>query len=247
MNIKELVVPEGTKEITLYEGITPEPLALYDYQGFQYTATSVQSFVELVRRKGNKENAVIFGDGKGFYGIMDDKVIDRDQDSVAMPFELSVQAREWGTILTQGESFKLKEMIDFFKRRSESEIENLQELLYAIKNFKYVSNLSGDFTYDSNNNYTFMVKVAEADGTVRIPQAFNANIEIFKDSNWIQCIEIEVEIQKPKAQDEPLLFTLSCPKYRRYYEDAKTAAFSEMKSQLNDWLVIDGSATQKKN
>lgn len=244
MDIEKVVIPEGCNDLTLREGSAPSPLPLYDYQGFQYVADTTASFVELVKAKGNQDNAVIFSNARGFFAILDDKVQDRDHDTVSRNFGFSVQAREWLEILQgKGKVFSIKGIVDFLKRRDEKEIEDLPELLYAMQNFKYVNNVSGDFTFDTMNNYTFGIKVSEAEGTVRIPQLIYATIELYEDSNWPQVMEIEVEIQKPKEAGEGPLIFLSCPKFDRYLKDAKENEADVMKRQLDGWLVVSGSVS----
>ena len=239
VNIEKIATLSSDGRVMVYGGDAPE---VFQYHGFQYEASTVKGFVELVKKKGVQERAVVFGSGKCFHAILDDAVQDRELDTVTMPFEHSVICKEWLPILQNGMVMNQKQFVDFLKRRSDGEIENIDELLYNIKNFKYVTSVSGDFTYDSRNNYTFAVKVQEAEGTVRIPQSFIMKCEIFKGSGWEQMMEIELEIQKPKDQGEALLFQLTCPKFPRYIEDAKEQLFDSMKRELDGWLVVEGSA-----
>lgn len=243
MEIKNLVMPEleGTKEIIVYEGQAPNKLSPSDYQGYQYKALDVTSFSMLVKSKGVQEAAVIFADTNKFKAILDDRVIDREQDTVIMPYTYSVQMEEWRPVLEKGHVFKVKELIDYIKRCDNKVIEDFDVLLDAVKNFRYVSNITGDFTFDNRNNYTFCVKVKDAEGLVRIPQVFFANIEIYKNSGWLQCMEIEVEIEQPKQAGEEPLFQLRCPKFPRYLETAREALCDQMRSELNGWLVVNGS------
>lgn len=239
VNIENIKFDSDVDSLKVYTGEAPE---IFQYHGYQYEASTVKGFVELVKKKGVQERAVIFGSGTRFHAVLDDAVQDREHDTVTMPFEYSVICKEWLPILQNGMVMNQKQFVDFLKRRSDGEIENIDELLYNIKNFKYVTSVSGDFTYDSRNNYTFAVKVQEAEGTVRIPQSFIMKCEIFKGSGWEQMMEIELEIQKPKDQGEPLLFKLTCPKFPRYLQDAKENLFDNMKRELDGWLVVEGSA-----
>lgn len=160
MEIKNIVVPQGHKDpITIIEGIAPNPLPLFNYQGCQYTALDVESFCSLVKAKGARPSAIIFADDDGFTAILDDTVTSRKQDTVTMPYTYSVQAEEWEPVLSSGgTAFALKDLIDYIKRCDAATIDGFEELLVAFKNFKYVSNVSGDFTFDNRNNYTFCVK-----------------------------------------------------------------------------------------
>lgn len=242
MEIKNIVVPQGHKDpITLIEGVAPQPLPLFNYQGCQYTALDAGSFCSLVKAKGKQPSAIIFADDAGFTAILDDTVTSRKQDTVTMPYTYSVQMEEWEPVLSSGgHVFILKELIDYIKRCDSMTIDGFEELLAAFKNFKYVSNVTGDFTFDNRNNYTFCVKVRDAEGTVRIPQLFIANIEIFKNSGFIQQVEIEVEIHQPKTAGEQPIFNLRCPKFPRYLQAAQENLYSHMKNELDGWLVVQG-------
>ena len=104
----------------------------------------------------------MFMNDVGFSAVLDDSVIDRNQDEVRYEFETSTQVKEWRGILSEGGlGFQVKSFCDFLKRREEGEIDGISELLFAAQNFKYATNITGDYTFDSRNNYTFSIKVNE--------------------------------------------------------------------------------------
>ncbi|GHV50307.1 hypothetical protein FACS1894216_02250 [Synergistales bacterium] len=247
MDVKEInhpfvelleIKPDGG-ELIIRTGDAP---TVFDpYAGFQYTALTPKSFVELVRAKGKQEHAVIFMHGGGFSAILDDTVTDRPQDVINYGFAFSTQFEEWREVLTNdGDAFKIKELADFLKRREPCEIMDADKFLYAVQNFKYVSNITGDFTFDDRNNYVFSIKVNDAEGTVRFPAVINAYIEIFRGSGFVQDIPIEVEIVKPKNPGEEPLFLLSCPTFERYRVKAAEREFEELRNELDGWLVAEG-------
>ena len=133
VNIEKLASLSPDGRVMVYGGEAPE---IFQYHGAQYETLSVKGFVELVKAKGVQDRAVVFGTEKGFYAILDDGVKDRELDTVSMPFKHSVICNEWIQILQKGVIFNIKEFVDFLKRRSDGEIENIDELLYNIKNFK---------------------------------------------------------------------------------------------------------------
>lgn len=238
---KVQIVPNGP-ELIIRRGEASQPIDPYVYNGFAYRAFSTPSLIALAKEKAVKEHAIIFADNKGFTVICDDTVKDRDQDTLRMDFHLSTVAQEWGQILSEkGKSFVIKSLVDFLKRRNPSEIDNLDELLYAIKNFRYVKNISGDFTYDDRNNYNFAVKINNTDTTVRIPALVLANIEIFKSSGFVSAIDIEIEVEQPDNAGELPLIQLSCPTFQRHYEKAKEVELETLKKELSGWLIVEGS------
>ena len=88
-NFKLETLPE---ELTVRQGCAPD---IFQYEGFRYTADTLDSFAKLVSAKAVKENCVVFCNEKGFHAILDDTVQDRKQDTVSYDFPLSVQAKEW--------------------------------------------------------------------------------------------------------------------------------------------------------
>ena len=127
------------------------------------------------------------------------------------------------------------------RRREPGEIDNIENLIASIQNFKYVTNITGDFTYDDRNNYTFAFKIGDAEGTVRLPQFITANLEIFNESELLQSIEIEIEVQKPKNEGDKLAFLLHCPKLSRYLKTAVEYEIDFVKNELDGYLVVAGN------
>ena len=241
MDINKMEITPNGSDLTIRTGTAPKIIDPFDYQGFRYTALTPESFIELVKAKGVKENTIVFMNDVGFSAILDDSVTDRNQDEVRYEFETSTQVKEWRGILSEGGlGFQVKSFCDFLKLREEGEIDGISELLFAAQNFKYATNITGDYTFDSRNNYTFSIKVNEADGTVRIPAVMIAKIEIYRGSGLVQDVEIEIDIHKPKSAEEQPVFHLLCPKWQRYVEKAKEHEFERLTTTLAGWLVVTG-------
>lgn len=244
--MKLRIVPIGEK-LEIRHGNASKMLDPFDYQGFQYATDSLSSFVGLVKSKSaGPEKCVVFYNENGYHAILDDTVLDRKQSTVGYSFRKSVQYGEWAEILSKGRCFKIPEFVKFLKRREPDEIEGLEHLLYAAQNFRYVTNISGDFTYDNAQNYIFLVKVNDAEGTIRMPQEIVVTVEIYLGSGWKQAMDVEIEIHRPKNADEEPLIGLSCPKFVRYLEKAKEQQFAELGTQLAGWLVVAGSSTTQR-
>ena len=240
--IKVYTKPTAEGHLEIRTGIAAKPLDPYYYPGFSYKADSLNAFVSLVQSKSaGKIACLVFYNDKGYRAIMDDTVRDREPSTVSYDFLNSVQFGEWGEILRKGKVFGVPDFVKFLRRRDPEEIQDMDALLYAAQNFRYATNIAGDFTYDSRNNYVFMVKVDEAESTVRFPQVITATVEIFQDSGWKQAMEIEIEIVRPKSTEERPLIALSCPKFPRYLEQAKKQQHEELIRQLEGWLVVAGS------
>ena len=236
MDAKINISPIG-EELVLRTGTAPE---VFQYKGFKYQAENVKSFVDLVKVKSSPEHGIVFYNENCFFAVIDDTVQDREQDHVFYAYIHSVQFKEWSPMLLTTKAYSIKDFADFLKRREPHEIPKINDLLYAVQNFRYVTNIQGDFSFEDRNNYTFNVKINEAEGTVRVPRTINTSIEIFKDSGFFQNIEVEIEVHRPKDQDENPGFILSCPKFARYYEGAKKHEVDTLLELLPDYLVVAG-------
>jgi len=223
-------------ELVLRQG---DAANIYERQAFNYSAYSTDSFIQLIKAKSHKSNAVIAYSDTGIQAIMDDKVFDRDQDRLNYSFKLSQQYNEWRNVLG-GASAELKDLIKFLKRREAGEVCDSELLMAALQNFKFVTSITGDFTYDDNNNYTFSMRIGEAEGTVRLPQVIYVSIEVFNESGFFQDIEIEVEVIKPKTEQEKVMFKLQCPKLERYIREAVKYEIDKVKKELDGYLIVTG-------
>jgi hypothetical protein len=238
-DLKLEITPNG--ECTFRTGSAP---AIFQYDGFQYCADSTDSFCRLLKAKAKSvTDAVVFEKDTGFYAIVDTRVEDRRQDSISYKFELSSLATEWEKILAEGEVFTVKRMIDFLKRREPGEIDDIETFMFAAQNFRYVVKTEGDFTRDNNQNYVFAIKVGEAEGTVKVPERIYANIALHRGSDFVQSVEIEVDIHRPKDEkDGSPGFFLSCPKFQRYLDKARDNEVGILERELREFLVVQGSA-----
>lgn len=175
---------------------------IFEYKGFHYRPESAQSFIDIIEAKGDVCCTVIFVNDNGASAILDDSVTDREQDTVSYSHSISLAAKEWVSVINNnpdGMVFGIKSLADFLKRRPEGEVPDLDKLLYAVQNFKYVTNVEGDFSFEDRNNYTFGIKIKEAEGTVKVPKLLTARLELLEGSGFVQDIEIEVEVRRPKG------------------------------------------------
>ena len=102
MDINKMEITPNGSDLTIRTGTAPKIIDPFDYQGFRYTALTPESFIELVKAKGVKENTIVFMNDVGFSAVLDDSVIDRNQDEVRYEFETSTQVKEWRGILSEG-------------------------------------------------------------------------------------------------------------------------------------------------
>lgn len=208
-------LPEGAKELVIREGAAPE---VFNYRGIKYKAYSTESFINTAGRRGT-DNLVIAYNENGMQAILNDKVKDRPVDTAEYNYRFSRQFNEWQPIL-RGTTASQKDLMKFMQRREDGEVHDLEMLMYALQNFKFVTKIEGDFSTQDNNNFTFMFKTKDAEGTAKVPKVLEASIEILNESNFWQDVEIEVEVNKPKDAGEKPTFSLGCPKLQRYIDAA---------------------------
>ena len=224
------------KELTILEGAAQTP---FRYGGFTYYVETTDSFVKLIKAKATKENAVVAYQNGTMQAILDDTITDRPNDRLIYSLKVSQQAKEWIDILGKNNGpMGQKSFLNFLKRRSVEELPNLEELIFSVQNFRYVTNISGEASYEDGNNYVFGIKVKDAEGTTTLPKSIYPKIQIYKESEFVAAIEIEIEIVKPRDAGEGLGFVLSCPKFERYVEDAQAYEVEKMKKELDGYLIV---------
>jgi hypothetical protein len=233
--------PSPTGETSFRTGEAPK---IFQYRGFGYKTYSTDSFCRLLKAKATSiAQAVVFENDSGFSAIVDTSVEDRPQDEISYAFNFSVHAIEWELILKEKRIFSVKDMVNFLKRREQNEIEDIEKFMGAAQNFKYAVKTEGDFTRADSQNYTFAIKVGEAEGTVKVPDRIYANLALIEGSEFVQTIEIEVDIHRPKDEkDGAPGFMLSCPKYPCYWQRAFEYEATEMERELSEFLVVKGAA-----
>lgn len=224
-------------ELVLRTGKSPD---VFVYGGVNYTVHSTRGLVDLVMAKGaGPKHVVIFYTKSGIRAVLDDRIETRPRDMISLEFRYSVQFCEWKEILG-GKYLDQKQFTDFLKRREGGEILHVEELMAALHNFRYVQRIDGDFSFADSENYTFAVKVQDAEGTVQIPKLISANIEVFLESGFFQKVEIEVEVSKPKDESSRPLFLLSCPKVARYLDEAVRYEINTLREELPEYLIVAG-------
>lgn len=228
------IAPEGDKVTILHGNVD-----VHQFQGTKYQLDSVASVIELVRWKGSKEKTVIFYDDQGIRVILDDTILDRPQDRATYGFKFADSFLEWRKILDS--SLSQKKFVDFLKRRPFDESLVVEPLLAQVQNLKLMTQIVGDYTYDDNNNITFMFKTKDGEGMTKLPTVITISLVVLNESDYSQNIEFELELRKPKSEDEKPLFIISCPKLQRYIKEAVEHEVGIMKEALKGYLIMAGN------
>lgn len=222
----------GEKDVTILTG------QAYRFSGTNYSLDSIQAVIDLVKAKGSKENTVIFYDDNQIGVILDDSVMDRNQDKAVYDFAFSDDFREWKEIL--GVVMDQKKFVDFLKRRPVTEAHVTEPLLAQVQHLKLMTQIIGDYQHDDDGNTTFMFKTKDGEGKGKLPKKIELNMVILKESDLAQLIEFELELKKPKSEEEKPLFIITCPKLQRYIKIATDHEVGKLKKALEGYLILAG-------
>ena len=212
---------------------------VHQFEGTDYVLESIASVIELVKWKGSKNNTVIFYNDNKVQVILDDALMDRPQDIAAYGFKWSDSFDEWRGVLDR--PMGQKDFVNFLKRRPYDESHVVEPLLAQAQNLKLMTEIMGDYTYDDNNNITFMFKTKDGESMTKLPSLVTINLILVNESDFYQPIEFELELNKPKSENEKPSFILKYPKLQRYIKDAVKHEINKMKSALDGYLIMAGS------
>lgn len=212
---------------------------IYNRPPVSYVALTVPSLIDLIEKKAVKENCIIGCSDEAIEVILDDTVHDRDQDRLYYHYPYSIMFQEWVDIIG-GKTFTQKEFLQFLKRCDPETIVDYETLYANIQNFKYVTHVSGDFKRDEKGNYSFAIVVNNVESTLELNSILQIKLEIYRESSYLSLMEFELEIEKPKNENDKLTFTLSCPKIKRYVKDARDNLRNMLEANLPDYLIVSG-------
>jgi len=86
-----------------------------------------------------------------------------------------------------------------------------------------------------------MFKSKDGEGNVKLPSVIIATIPLLNESDLIIPLEVELELRKPKSENEKPGFVLTCPKLSRYIREATDHEVEKMKEALDGYLIMAGS------
>jgi len=204
-----------------------------------YRLNSMQSLIDVVIHKGNPEKTVVFYNTEGVQVIFDDTIMDRPQDHAIFYYELSDAGVEWYGIL--GKRLDQKEFLDFLRRRPEDELAGIESLMARVQNLKLATEIVGDYEYDDHNNMTFMFKTKDGEGSMQLPREMELYFTPLYDGLSEVEATIELELIKPKSENEKPGFVLRCPKWKRYLDIAKERELENLRKMLSEYLILAGN------
>lgn len=222
-------------ELTLF---TAEKKVFYP-DGTSYKLDTIDAIAELVKFRGKPETTLIFCNEKRIGIILDDSVMDRQQDVARFAFEFSDEYKEWQSVL--GQQLSQKKFVDFLKLREPEEVDDLDLLLGQTQNLAFATSIVGEFGYEDSNNITVVFKAKDVEGTAKIPQKFFIKIPLVFGSDLKVFMEIQLDLQKPREENQRPLFNITCPKFHRYWNEAVNHETDRLKTLLSDYKIVSGA------
>lgn len=212
---------------------------VHDWNPRRYDIESMESLIQLVRAKGTPDKTVMGYTLNQVQTIFDDTIENRPLDKATYNFSHADELIDWRGIF--GKRINQKELIDFLKRREDEEVENREQLIANAQKLKLVTKVIGDYTYDDNNNVSFFFESKDGEGAVMLPSTIYVTIPILNESTYSATMEVEVELIKPKSEDEKPQIIFKCPKLKKHIKDAVKHEIDIMKKELPEYLILAGS------
>lgn len=234
--VERVFIEPKDGQVTILHGT----IQVYQFNGVKHKLDSIASIIDLIENKGSREKTVIFYNDSQVQAILDDTVMDRPQDYATYGFVFSDTFTEWKGILEK--ALSQKDFVDFLKRRPTEEMPVVEPLLAQVQNLKLMTEIVGDYSYDDNNNITFMFKTKDGEGMTKLPSVITVEMPLLNESEFYQLIDFELELRKPKSENEKPAFILTCPKIKRYIKTATENEVDILKEALDGYLIMAGTA-----
>jgi len=243
MSDKDMAIQITPQTGTETVRIIQEPLEvrrIHEWNTQRYNLSSMSAVIDYVRRKGTVENTVVFYNNGDVRVILDDSIQDRPLDQAMYSFNLSEQFDNWNEMF--GRRMNQKQLADFLRRLELDELPDRDMLVANIRKLQVITEIKGDYEYDEAGNVSVMYKESNGrEGLVALPSVIEPYMPILNDSEYEASIEVELELIKPKSEDEKPSIILTCPKKDVYIKDAIAFEVDRLKTALPDHLILAGS------
>lgn len=234
-----LSVAEGTKGLHIkYEEIRTKEVIQWNPRS--YELHSVDSIAEFVKQKGTKENTIVFYDESKVEVVLDETINDRPLDTLKYSYQKSMQLIDWNKVLDNW--LTQKDFVRFLKSREDEEIvPNKENLIIQFSKLNLVTNIVGEYHQDDHGNVTFAYKESQGkEGIANIPTQLLINIPFLNGSEFEQVVELDIELKRPKSEDEKPMIKITCPKYQLYLKRAIDNETDKLKELLEGYIILNG-------
>jgi hypothetical protein len=227
---------EGTERATIRTGLAPE---IFVYKGFEYTVYDRNSFIDSIVKFGDASITVAaFNvDQKTITAIIDVENEDRPHDKITLAMKPTNELARWMVVLNT--RMDHRQFVKFLERQKKMKLDSM---IAAVKQLKFVTQTTGDFSFDDNNNYSFIFKVGDAEGTARLPQSMDVEFDPILENGILSgAVTFEIELVKPVNEKDRPGIILSSPLLTDLLEAAVKAEIEEVRKALPDYLIMNGA------
>ena len=230
---------EGTETIrVIHEPVATREIHEWNTRG--YELDSLQAVMNLVVRKGTREHTVIFYTEDAVRVILDDSIQDRPLDKATYAFTLSDQFDAWCELLNK--RLTQRELVNSLKRLDANELPQRDQLIANLRKLQVATVITAGYEFDDAGNLNVAYRETNGrEGIMALPNVINPDLPILNESDYQVMIEIELELIKPKADDERPMIVLTCPKKDVYIKNAVAHEVKKLKSNLPQHLILAGS------
>ena len=223
------------KDLSVRTGAAPD---IFVYKGFNYETTTTASFVAALKRFGTKENTVMAADGDRIHAIVDGGVQGRPQDMIKQKWAPSAEALRWVQVLNK--KMIQTQFVKFLERETRlNSLPVMEHLLAQLKTLKVNTQIIGDYSMDDRNNFTFMYKTGEMEGTTKIPALIQIPMPLIDDGR-IETVDIEIEFYPPQNAGDKPQFAMICPTWADLMQESIDFEVEQIRKELPGWLLLKG-------
>lgn len=234
-----ITMPEGTKDINItYEEKQTKKINQWNIRN--YVFNSVQSFADFINAKCIEDKTIIVYNDEYIKAVLDETVQDRPLEHAKYEYQRSLEFKAWGNIF--GKRLLQKDFIKFLKSREPNEIVgNVENISMQFSKLNMITSIVGEYCTSDNGDVTFAYKETTGkEGVASIPTSMKIQIPLLNESDYVQEMEIEIEITRPKSEDDKPMIILTCTREELYLKRAIAAEVEKLKNELAGYMVLSG-------
>lgn len=220
-----------------YEEVTKTPIKpVRTHADRQYSIRDTESFIAYVNRYGKDKDGIIFYNDKGLKMLFEES---NRKEFVSLPFGSSLELRsflgEYGT----SKEFTQKQFFKVLETFSDCLGEQAKILLPSVERLRLDSQIEFESNIDPHD-MIFTYKDKAGLQTTHIPKKLVLTLPYFEGSNILIDLAVDLEVSKPRNENDKPYFTLTDPKAERTERDALDEEINVIKDGLPEWMFVHG-------
>ena len=171
--------------------------------------------------------------------VIDHYQEERQQSRVNLSWAPSSEAKRWASVM--GKQLIQAQFVKFLEREARiGKAPIIENLLAQMKGLKINAQIIGDYSMDDRNNYTFMYKIGDLEGTSKIPALLQIEIPLL-DGGRKETVDIEIEFIRPNNATDKPMFWLTCPTWSDLLQQTIDFEVDKVRQALTGWTLIKGN------